>query len=265
MATDPFAQFKAQQRETWALFSPLATFTTPPAASLVEFAQVQPGEKVLDAACGTGVVAITAARNGALVRGLDMSPALLADARKNAAVINAEIEFTEGDVESMPYPDAAFDLVLSQFGHMFAPRPAVAIAEMLRVLKPHGRIAFSTWPPELMVGRMFALTGTYLTSPPGAAPPPAWGDPNIVRERLGDAVTGLRFHRDEMTIPALSPQHYRANVELTAGPVAKLVQMLADDQSRLAQFRAQLDAIVGEYFSQNRVHQSFLMSRAIKR
>jgi len=265
MATDPFAQFKAVQREAWALFSPLATFTTPAAACLVDFADLRSGETVLDVACGTGVVAVTAARRGAYVRGLDLSPALLEDARRNAAVIGAEIEFVEGDVEALPYADASFDVVLSQFGHMFAPRPEVAIAEMLRVLKPGGRIAFSTWPPELMIGRMFALTAAYLPPPPGVAPPPAWGEPTVVRERLGENVRELRFQRDEMSIPALSPQHYRGTIELTAGPVIKLVQSLTSQPERLARFRKELEGLIAEFFTQNRVRQSFLMSRAIKR
>ncbi|PYU85332.1 MAG: SAM-dependent methyltransferase, partial [Acidobacteria bacterium] len=85
MTGDPFAHLKAVQREAWAAFSPQATFTVPPAASLVAFAGVRSGDLVLDVACGTGVVAVTAARIGARVRGLDLAPALLTDARKNAA------------------------------------------------------------------------------------------------------------------------------------------------------------------------------------
>ncbi|MGH8507075.1 MAG: class I SAM-dependent methyltransferase [Stenotrophobium sp.] len=265
MATDPFAQFKSVQREAWALFSPLAAFTTPAAASLVEFAEVSTGESVLDVACGTGVVAVTAARCGAHVRGLDLSPALLDDARRNAAVIGADIEFMEGDAEALPYADASFDVVLSQFGHMFAPRPEIATAEMLRVLKPGGRIAFSTWPPELVIGRMFALTSAYLPPPPGAAPPPAWGDTGVVRQRLGTAVRDLRFQRDEMSIPALSPQHFRASVELTLGPVIKLLQSLQGNPEKLAQYRAELDALINQFFTHNRVRQSYLMTQAIKR
>jgi SAM-dependent methyltransferase len=253
------------QRESWAIFAPTATFTTPPAAKLVEYAQVRAGTNVLDVGCGTGVVAVTAAGVGARVRGLDLSPVLLEDARRNAALIGAEIDFVEGDVEAMPYADASFDVVLSQFGHMFAPRPEVALAEMLRVLKPGGRIAFSTWPPELLVGRMFALIGKYLPPPAGAAPPPAWGDPTVVRQRLGEQMTELEFYRDEMHFPALSVPHYAASIELTVGPIAKVVATLASEPARLAEFREEFRALARPYFSGNVVHQSFLMTRARKR
>jgi len=263
---DPFAKFKAMQRESWKLFAPLAQFTTPGAAHLVKFAGVSKGQAVLDVACGTGVVAVTAARAGARVKALDLSPALLDDARKNAAIIGAAIEFTEGDVEALPYKDAEFDVVLSQFGHMFAPRPEFAVREMLRVLKPGGRIAFSTWPPELMIGLCFATVSRYLPPPPpGVAPPPQWGDPSIIRERLGAAVTSIEFHREELAFPALSPQHYRANMELTAGPVIKAVEMLSSDPPKLAAFRVELEALAERFFDGNRVRQSFLMTRAVKK
>lgn len=265
MTTDPFVQFKAVQREAWGLFAPIAASTTPPAACLVEFAKIAAGEAVLDVGCGTGVVTVTAARTGANVRGLDLSPVLLEEARRNAALAGVTIEFTEGDVEALPYPDASFDVVTSQFGHMFAPRPEVAIAEMLRVLKPRGRIAFSTWPPELMIGRMFKLVSSYMPPPPGVAPPPLWGEPTVIRERLGDKVTDIEFDRDDLRFGTLSPRHFVALMEQAAGPVAKLVSTLADDPQKLAQFRGEFADMVGKYFSHNIVRQSFLMTRAIKR
>jgi len=265
MSADPYAQLKASQRESWGLFSPIAAFTTPAAAALVDYAGARSGQRVLDAGCGTGVVAVTVARLGAKVSGLDLSPALLVDARRYAEIMSADIDFREGDVEALPYDDASFDVVLSQFGHMFAPRPTVAIAEMLRVLKPGGRIAFSTWPPELVVGKLFDLVATYLPAPPGAAASSEWGEVATIRTRLGDAVTAPQFHRDELIIPALSPAHYRATMELTAGPFIKLVQVLADQPERLAGFRAEVEAIVAQYFFGNRVRQSYLMTRAFKK
>jgi ubiquinone/menaquinone biosynthesis C-methylase UbiE len=268
-SNDPFAQFKSVQREGWSLFAPIEVFTTIPAAKLVKFARITPGQEVLDAACGTGVVAVTAARAGGKVRGLDLSPALLERARLNAEIARVRIDFVEGDVEALPYADASFDVVLSQFGHMFAPRPEVALAELLRVLRPGGRIAFSTWPPELFTGAMFSLLGRFMPAPPAGAPrpapPPEWGNPDVVRARLGDAVTDLQFERDTMQAPTLSPEHARLMFETTLGPAVKLVAALQDQPERLAELRAEFERHTAAIFEDNHLHQHFLMTRATKR
>ena len=265
MTSDPFAQFKAAQREAWSTFGALESVTTVPAAELVAFAGITQDSKVLDVATGTGVVAISAARRGAQVSGLDLTPPLLERARQSAALLELPIEFREGDAEALPYPDGSFDFVLSQFGHMFAPRPEVVTREMLRVLKRGGCIAFSTWPPELYVGRMFALTARYQPPPEGVAPPPAWGSPDVVRQRLGTAVSELVFERGLMTFPTLSPKHHMASMEANVGPVTKLVAALqASDPERLATYRREMEALSGQYFRDNAVRQHYLLTRAIK-
>jgi SAM-dependent methyltransferase len=263
---DPFESFKAAQKLGWAHFAPLETYTTPTAAQLVKHARVRAGQRVLDVACGTGVVAVTAARHGARVTGLDLTPALLERARENSRTAAVEIDWHEGDAENLPFEDGAFDVVLSQFGHIFAPRPDVAVAEMLRVLKPGGTIAFATWPPELFIGRMFTLTARYAPPPPpGVAPPPQWGDPRIVSERLGNAVKDVVFERARMLVPVLSPQHFRATMERTAGPVIKMVEALTTaDPAKLAAFRAEFEGLAAEYLDENIVRQDYLLTRAIK-
>lgn len=263
---DPFEAFKAVQKQGWARFAPLEIITMGPAARLVKFAGVNPGQHVLDVACGTGVVAITARRTGAKVTALDLTPELLERARYNSQTAELEIDWREGDVEKLPFDDRSFDVVLSQFGHIFAPRPNLAISEMLRVLKPAGTIAFSTWPPDLIVGRMFSMTARYMPPPPpGVAPPVHWGDRAIIRERLGNSVRDIAFENGLVLAPALSPQHFRIAIEQSAGPVIKLVETLAaNDPSKLASFRREYDAIAAEYFQDNAVQQGYLMTRAIK-
>ena len=264
MTNDPFGDFKARQREVWSTFAPLETVTTPAAAQLVRYAEIASGQRVLDVGCGTGTIAITAASTGAHLTGLDLSPVLLERARQNAKTAAVAIEFHEGDAEALPFKDGEFDVVVSQFGHMFAPRPDVAIAQMLRVLRPGGRIAFSTWPPEHMVGRMFALTGRYMPPPAGVAPPPQWGDPNVVGQRLGEAVSNLQFDRGIMTFATLSFGHYVALMEAT-GPLGRISEVLAGDPDRLAEFRKELRALFDEHYVANEVRQGYLMSRATKR
>ena len=266
MSVDVIANFKAAQRAGWAHFAPLQVLTTEPAGRLVRFADIRPGNRVLDVACGTGVVAVTAARRGATVTGLDLTPQLLDVARDNAQTAAVDIDWREGDAESLPFPDNTFDVVVSQFGHMFAPRPDVAVGEMLRVLKSAGTIAFSTWPPELFVGGLFSLTSKYMPPlPPGVAPPPLWGEPTVVRERLGARVRDLRFDREVMVVPALSVQHQRENLERSAGPVTKLVESLsASDPAKLEGYRRECEALIAEYLADNTLRQGYLMTRATK-
>jgi len=262
---DPIAQFKEGAKQAWSTFAPLEMITGSVAPRLVKYAGVERGREVLDVGCGTGVVALTAARSGAKLTGVDLTPELLARARENGAIMGLDVAWQEGDAEALPFADAKFDIVVSQFGHMFAPRPEIATREMLRVLKPGGTIAFSTWPPELMVGRMFAVTSKYAPPPPpGVSPPNQWGDPSIVRERLGGAVKDLCFARDAMTFQILSVPHYRAFMEINVGPIAKLVQSLQADQQKLAAFRREIDDLVSLYFADNLVRQDFLLTRAVK-
>lgn len=264
MDLDTFSEIKKRQREMWASFAPTAMFTTPVAGRLVKFAQLTAGASVLDVATGTGVVAITAARAGAHVTALDLTPELLEVARDNGRIAKCpDIVWTEGDAEQLPYDDASFDVVLSQFGHMFAPRPPVAIAEMRRVLKPGGRIAFATWPPEHFVGRMFAFIGSHSPPPPaGAEPPPKWGNPGIIAERLAVGFEAPFFERGTMAFPALSLAHFRQFMERSIGPLQKLVESLAGEPEKLANLRDAYEALAAPYYVDNVMHQDFLLTRA---
>jgi SAM-dependent methyltransferase len=263
---DPIVQFKLMQKEGWKRFAPLEAITTSAAGRLVRFAGIQAGMRVLDAGCGTGVVAITAARMGATVNGVDLTPQLFERARENAQIASVNVEWAEADVEQLPFGDGEFDAVLSQFAHMFAPRPEVAIREMLRVLRPGGTIAFSTWPTELLVGRTMMLATRYMPpSPPGVSSPILWGDPSFIQQQLGKSVDHIAFDRQDMLVPALSPQHFRAGVERSAGPIIKMIEMLAaTNPDRLDEFRKEFDRIVAEYMQDNVVRQGYLMTRALK-
>lgn len=264
MNVDPYIEFKKEQKGGWASFSPLEIITTIPAASLVKFSHLTANDIVLDVGCGTGVAAITAARAGARVSALDLSPALLEHAKINATLAKVKIDFYEGDVEALPFPDHSFNVILSQFGHMFALRPSVATQEMLRVLKPGGTIAFSTWPPDLFMGHFFRLIEKYFPLPEGIPSPSCWGNPEFVREQLGDGVEELTFDMGMMSLPTLSLGHYLKTTEATHGSIAKLVKNSHHDFTRLNKFRAELEELAKCYFEDNCIHQHYLLSRAKK-
>jgi SAM-dependent methyltransferase len=153
------------------------------------------GTHVLDAACGSGNLSIPAARAGCNVMGLDIAPNLLEQARARAAAEGLTIQFDEGDAESLPYADSSFDVVVSMYGVMFAPRPELVASELLRVTRPGGRIAMANWTPEGFIGQMFKIGGRHVPPPPNMAPPVKWGDEQTVRERLGAGVTDLQLTR----------------------------------------------------------------------
>jgi len=154
--------------------------------------------KVLDVACGTGNLSIPAARLGAKVTGVDIAPNLLQQARQRATAKNVEAVFDEGDAEQLSYLNGAFDVVMSMFGAMFAPRPEFVAAELLRVCRSGGAIAMANWTREGFVGQMFAVTGRHVSSPPGVPSPLLWGDETTVRERLGSGSTALKLSRQNM-------------------------------------------------------------------
>lgn len=262
---DTIEQMKEQSKAGWASFIPFEGATGIAAAQLVSFAKVSKNSRLLDVACGTGVVAITAARQGADAQGVDLTPELVERARENAQIARLNVEFMEGDVEALPYPDASFDFVLSQFGHMFGPRAAITIGELLRVLKPQGVIAFSTWPPDFFTGNLFQLLGKYSPPPPkGISSPVSWGRPDFIREQLDSSVGNLTFDSGQMRLHGLSPAHIRIFAETNIGPVKKLIASLEESPQTLETFREELESLINRFFEGNSMRQDFLMTRAVK-
>ncbi|MGH9906530.1 MAG: class I SAM-dependent methyltransferase [Pyrinomonadaceae bacterium] len=204
------------------------------------------GDRVLDVACGTGNLSIPAARAGATVTGADIATNLLEQARARAASEGLTIKFDEGDAESLPYPDGAFDVVVSMFGAMFAPRPDLVAAELVRVCRPGGRIAMANWTPEGFIDQMFKATGKHVPPPPSMPSPIKWGDEETVRERLKDWIAELQLTRRTCTFkypftPAEVVEFFRTYY----GPTQRAFEALdADGQTAL---RSDLERLWSEH------------------
>lgn len=190
-------QLKQRMRATWMAgdFGQIARYSAHSAEEFVDRLQIQPEARVLDVACGTGNLAIPAARRSAFVEGVDIAPNLLEQARARAAAEGLQATFEEGDAERLPYPDANFDVVMTMFGAMFAPRPELVASELARVCRPGGTIAMANWTPESFVAKQFALGNHYLPPPDGIPAPVLWGYGPALRERLGPYASQIQTER----------------------------------------------------------------------
>jgi SAM-dependent methyltransferase len=182
-----FAAIKRSMKAAWMAgdFGKIADLNTQRGEEFVSRLQLKPRTRVLDVACGTGNQSLPAARTGADVTGLDHAPNLLEQARQAAAKEGLKIRFIEGDAEDLPFEAGEFDVVMSIFGAMFAPRPERVASEFLRVCKRGGLIAMANWTPSSFQAETFKLNAKYSPPPPGVPAPVLWGDENVVRDRFG--------------------------------------------------------------------------------
>jgi SAM-dependent methyltransferase len=231
---------KAKHQAIWASgdYAAVASEVIPALGPvLVDASQVAPGDRVLDVAAGSGNAAIPAAQRGATVVASDLTSALLERGRAEAAGLGVDLAWEQGDAEALPYDDASFDVVMSCVGVMFAPHHQVAADELVRVLRPGGRLGLISWTPEGFIGQMFATMKPFMPAPPpGAQPPPLWGDPAHVQALLGDRVTDVEAHRRRLRV-----DRFRSAEELVGyfksryGPTVAAFKSLAADPARAAE------------------------------
>jgi SAM-dependent methyltransferase len=149
----------------------------------------------------------------------------------------------------LPYPDAAFDVVTSCLGVMFAPHHQRAADELVRVCRPGGRIGLLNWTPAGFVGQMFRTMKPYAAPPPpGAQPPPLWGDEDHVRGLLGDRVTGLTVGHGTVTIDAFaSPQAWLERWKQVYGPTIVAYRNIAESPERVAALDRELVELAARF------------------
>jgi SAM-dependent methyltransferase len=187
---------KARLKETWSAgnYDRFSRYMEQGARMFYEQLDVPPGCELLVVACGSGQLALWAARDRVNVTGVDIAPNLVQRAQDRARAEGLNARFLEGDAEALPFEDGSFDVVTSLFGAMFAPRPEQVSRELLRVCSPGGIIAMGNWTPQGFVGQMFKTFARFI-APSGMASPAMWGDEKVVRERLGSGVSDLKMTR----------------------------------------------------------------------
>ncbi len=218
-------------RALWGLgeYGRVAARLQPAAEVLVEAADVQRDQEVLDVAAGTGNVAIVAAQRGARVTATDLSPALIELGRARTEGLG--IEWQEADAEDLPYVDGRFDAALSAFGAMFAPRQGQAAAELLRVVRPGGTAAMTAWVPEGVLAAAGVVVASRFPKSPAPLVPDDWGDPVIARRHFeAGGAAPVTVERRTLAWEFESPQAFLSFMERDAPPVVAARQVLDDEQ-----------------------------------
>jgi ubiquinone/menaquinone biosynthesis C-methylase UbiE len=226
------------QQKVWSEgdFAMVANLVYHPSERLAEALDIVADERCLDVACGSGNLALAMARRawGNTV-GADFVPALLERGRERAGAERLEIEFVEADAQDLPFEDAGFDVVASIYGAMFAPDQKRTAAELLRVVKPGGRIGMGNWSPDGSVGGMFQTIAKHAPPPPGLDSPLLWGTEDRLRELFGDEVSELRIERRISRQGFRSPDHYIEFFRNYFGPIKMaFTRVGADGEEALA-------------------------------
>lgn len=210
--------------------------------TLVAELDLQRGDRVLDVAAGSGNASVPAARVGAEVVAADLAPELFEAGRVFAAEQGVQLTWQEADAEALPFADNSFDVVMSCVGVMFAPDHQRSAAELVRVCRPGGRIGLISWTPGGFVGRMFATMKPYAPAPPpGAQPPPLWGDETHVRELFGDHAD-ITAERRTLTVDRFqTPEEFRRFFKATYGPTIAVYKANAADPAAVAALDDGLD------------------------
>ena len=246
-------QIKSAHRRMWASgdYPAVASEVIPDlGAVLVQALGVQRNDKVLDVATGSGNAAIPAARVGAHVTATDLAPELFEVGRRDAAVAGVNVSWLEADAERLPFDDDSFDAAMSSVGVMFTPSHQRSADELVRVVRPGGRIGLVNWTPRGFIGQVFATMKPYAAPPPaGAQPPPLWGDPDHLARLLGDRVTGLRTEHRMLAVDRFrAPEDFLAFFKRTYGPTIAVYARIANDRTASAELDQTLSALARDNF-----------------
>lgn len=246
-AQPDFEAIKTRQQSTWGSgdYALVGVTLQIVGESLCEAVDLRADERVLDVAAGNGNASLAAARRFADVVSTDYVPDLLYKGRRRAEAEQLPMEFRVADAEDLPFDDASFDVVVSTFGVMFTPNQERAASEMMRVLRPGGRIGLANWTPEGFIGQLFKTVGRYVPPPTGVSPPSLWGTETRLVELFGPQAIDIRAERRHFNFRYRSAQHWIDLFRTYYGPVLKAFATLDDE--RKAAFQADLTTLIARF------------------
>lgn len=237
---------KARQKVAWASgdYAVVGTTLQIVGETLCETLDIRAGQSVLDVAAGNGNATLAAARRWCVVTSTDYVPALLEKGRARAEAEGLAVTFQPADAEDLPFPPGGFDVAISTFGVMFAPNQDHAAAEMLRVVKPGGKVGLANWTPDGFIGQLFKVLGGHVPPPPGARSPILWGTRERLTELFG-AGGDVRVHDRVFKFRYRSPAHLLEVFRTWYGPVHKAFASLPED--RAAALEGDLLALIDRF------------------
>ena len=233
LTLDALSAVKEKQQATWASgdYAVIGTTLQIIGERVCEAVDVSAGERVLDVAAGNGNASLAAARRGAAVPATDYVDHLLARARRRADADGVPLTTQVADAEDLPFEDASFDVVLSTLGVMFTPNPERSAAELLRVVRPGGRIGLANWTPEGFIGQMFKIVGAHVPPPEGVPSPLQWGTEARIRELLGSEAK-VEIERRHFPFRYRSAEDFFETFKEFYGPTVKAWAALEADGQR---------------------------------
>lgn len=242
-----FDAVTARQQKTWATgdFHRIGVAQVVVGERLVRSIGLRAGQQVLDVAAGAGNTSLAAARRFGDVVASDYVPDLLATAARRAEAEGLPLKTEIADAQNLPYADASFDVVLTTFGAMFAPDQERTAGELLRVLKPGGKLGMANWTPSGFIGSLFATGAKHVPPLPDLPLPVRWGTEQGLHELLGSRGAALQIRERMADFVYPSAAYMLELYRSWFGPTA--TQFASLDEAGREAYAADLMALYAEW------------------
>jgi SAM-dependent methyltransferase len=242
-----YEAIKSKQNASWASgdYTKIGVTLQIVGEQLADAMDLAPDSAVLDVAAGNGNATLAFARRWSKVTSTDYVDALLARGRQRAEAEALDVTFQIADAEKLPFPEGAFDAVVSTFGVMFAPNQTQAASELIRVCRSGGKIGLANWTPVGFIGQLFKTLGGHVAPPPGVQSPGLWGTQSWIEDRVGNHAASMSFTLRNFVFRYRSPEHFVDFFRKFYGPVHKA--FLALDPERQSALDADLHATIAQF------------------